>query len=141
MKGGKYGTEGKGADGKGYKGNGTGNGKGVGYRSPVKAVGKGLNYYGQNDYWEAWGDDCYNYRCDGWNGDNGDYGYIGHIAMLLEKEGSEENKPEQTEQLTIVHDPLRNTSREKPIAISNAFQELQTDCDATRTATHRTGAN
>ena len=58
-------------------------------------MGKGLNHYGQDDFWEAWGDDYYNYNYDDWNGGNGDYGYIGRIAMLLEKEGvkrTEQNK-------------------------------------------------
>ena len=43
LEGGKYGNKGKGKYGKGWAGNGKGKGNGGGYRSPGKAVGKGLN--------------------------------------------------------------------------------------------------
>ena len=58
----------KGGNGKGFKG---GKGKGSkgniwqhkgGYRSPGKAIGKGLNYYSNDDYNDAWGDEMYNYE-------------------------------------------------------------------------------
>ena len=37
-----------------------------GYRSPGKAIGKGLNYWGEDDYIAAWGSemDYYNYDQD-----------------------------------------------------------------------------
>ena len=63
--------------GKGYKGKGKGykgKGKGFkgGYRSPGKAVGKGLNYYSNDDYNDAWGAEQYNYDYE-YNG--GEWGY------------------------------------------------------------------
>ena len=57
---GKYGEGGKWGKGKGKCGKGKGYfvGKGYkGYRSPGKAIGKGFNYWGEDDYTAAWGGD------------------------------------------------------------------------------------
>ena len=52
--------------GKGYKGKGKGNKGGSyyrnNYRSPGKVIGKGLNYYANDEYSEAWGDEWGNYN-------------------------------------------------------------------------------
>ena len=66
--------------GKGYKGKGKGP---KGYRSPGKAVGKGLNYYSNEEFLEAWGDE-YNYNYNEYDHNNWDYGYVGNLTMLLE---------------------------------------------------------
>ena len=59
--------------GKGYKGGkGKGYGGGKGGRGKGTYIGKGLNYYGEEDYYNAWGGDDYNYEYEdwGWGGDN-----------------------------------------------------------------------
>ena len=60
--------------GKGYKG----------YKSFGKAVGKGLNYYSNEDYGEACGEDYYN-DCYKHDQSNWDAGFMGHLAMMLER--------------------------------------------------------
>ena len=88
---GKYGKGGKWGKGK-YKG---GNGKGFnggkntkGYRALGKAIGKGLNYWGEDDYAAAWGgesDYYYNqYSGEDWEYGYGDANYVGNQMMLLE---------------------------------------------------------
>ena len=90
-------------EGAGYKGKGKGykGGKGKGfkgaYRSQGKAIGKGLKYYSNDDYVEAWGDERYNYDCeynDGdWGYDTYSDGYVGKLTMMLER-GTEETANE-----------------------------------------------
>ena len=86
MRAGQQGYKGNGKYGQGYKGGGTGKDKGGGYRSFGKAVGKGLNYYGQEDYWDVWGDGYY-HDYDEWTEEVNDYNYIGNVAMMLEQGG------------------------------------------------------
>ena len=76
----------KGGKGKGYNG-GTGKGyKGCngykgGYRSPGEAIGKGLNYYSNEDYTEAWGNDYHDYNS--YDYDDCNCGFMGNVMMTL----------------------------------------------------------
>lgn len=74
-----------GGEGKGYKGGGWQGG----YRSPGEVVGKGLNYYGQEDYAEVWGEELYNqdyaYNGEDWGHDAYNNCYIGNVTMMLER--------------------------------------------------------
>ena len=85
---GKLGKGGKGK-GKGGKGKGHYGGKGnKGYRAPGKAVGKGLNHSGEDDYAAAWGnEDYYHYNYGGgeWEHGHGEINYIGNQMMRLDQ--------------------------------------------------------
>ena len=86
---GKCGKGGKWGQGKGECGEGKGCfvGKGYkGYRSPCKAIGKGFNYWGEDEYAAAWGSemDYYSYDADNWHYGYGESNYIGIHMMLLE---------------------------------------------------------
>ena len=83
----------KGGKGKGLKGS---KGKGYkGYRFPGKAIGKGPNYYSNEDYAEAWGDD-YNYEYYDQDYNQGEYGYIGILAILWEKQSGKDRDGYET---------------------------------------------
>ena len=78
--------------GKGYKGTGQGfkgGGWKGGYRSPGKAVGKGFDYYGNEDHAEVSGEELYNseYNQNGedWNCDFYNNVYIVNVMVMLEK--------------------------------------------------------
>ena len=129
----------KGGKGKSYKG-GCNNYKG-GYRSPGKAIGKGLNYYANDEYSEAWGNDHsydydYNYDDYNWGQENG---YVGNLTMMLEK-GCEKNKVESGKigkQATAENiggkerskrrDALLGTAPAAPIKLRNMFGIFETD--------------
>ena len=128
---GKYGKGGKWSKGKGngVKGNGYYGGKGAkGYTSLGKAIGKGLNYWGEDEYLAAWGNEHeeyygYDYR----NYGHADMNHVGDQLMLLEQCFRTQNEGEQhnglheernttttTTTATLVtggFDPLRNTKQ------------------------------
>lgn len=82
-KSGKWGKgKGKGTKSKGYYGGKCYNG----YRSPGKAIGKSLNYWGEDGYIAAWGSeaDIYYYKYDDWDYSYGDMNHVGNHMMLLE---------------------------------------------------------
>ena len=101
LKGGNSGYKGRKGKGKKGKGKGGFNGKGKGSynyncRNPGKGVGKGLNYYGDHDYVEAWGNGEWDYESN-WNDYGYGDGYLGNVTMMMEHGGCEEE--EETDRL------------------------------------------
>ena len=135
-KGGKWGKgKGKGTQGKGYYG-----GKGYqGYRSPGKAVGKGLNYWGEDDYIAAWGNELENeYNCGEWDYHYGDMNYVGnHMVLLEQNTNTSDNTQHMSSTKTAIrntvtgrHDPLTLRLQPKPIITSNKDMSLADDNDS-----------
>ena len=57
-----------------------------GDRYPGKGIGNALNYYGDDDYLEAWGNGEWDYEGNGDDYGNGD-GYLGNVTMMMEHGG------------------------------------------------------
>ena len=124
----------KGYKGKGYKGNNWSY-KG-GYRSPGKAIGKGLKYYSNDDYNEAWGNELYNYEygydSGNWGYDSYGDGYIGNVTMLLEKGKCKEGvnkKDKKLEGKLGKRDECTGRQIPKPVKLQNSFGALQNEDD------------
>ena len=85
--------KGKGKGSKGYKGykgrKGNGQGGGKGGKGKYNYGNKGLNYYSDEDYYNAWGgegESNYNYEDWNWGGENYYLG-SGNLVFMLEKSG------------------------------------------------------
>lgn len=91
----------------------------------------------------AWGNDADQYYgYDDWNYGHGDRNHVGHVVMLLEQ-GTNTKKQEKHQEepnatmiaIAITHidivtdsyDPLRSTTRAKPISIRNQYSLLTDD--------------
>ena len=131
--------KGKGTKGKDYYGS-----KGSkGYRSPGKVVGKGLNYWGEDEYTAAWGNEVhYYYKYDEWDYTYGDMNHVGNQMMFLEHHTTTTNKTKHQEKtrdeltITILHmvtgtiDPLKRTQRPTPISTQNKYSALGNEDDS-----------
>ena len=144
---GKYGKGGKlgKGKGKGYKGKNYYGTKGSkGYRFPGKAIEKGLNYWGEDDYAAAWGNEAdYYHNYDDWDYGYGDMNHVGNQMMLLEhnkipsSSSSSQNNPEQrdeqqnTMQFTVTgkFDPLNKSIHPAPISTQNKYSALEDESD------------
>ena len=144
-------TEKKVAKGVRAKASGTYNGyygsKGyTGYTSPGKAIGKGLNYWGEDDYAAAWGNDedyhYNNYGGEEWNYGYGDMNHPGNHMMLLEAGINTMKTDINSKEMTTItttkavpgrRDPLRGASCAKPVTTQNRYGMLtnydDSDCD------------
>ena len=124
---GKYGKGGKKGKGKGWKGKGNFNGQGYkGYRSPGKAIGKGFNHWGEDDYTAAWVSEMghYGYEYDDWEYGYGEANYMGNQMMLLESSGNNNSQSTTNETRPAItttqckavsgdRDPSRGTELQK----------------------------
>ena len=142
-KGGKWGKgKGMNGQGKGYYG-GTGQ---TGYRSPGKVIGKGINYWGEDDYTAAWGSEFenqYNYEYDDWNYGYGEAHYLEDQMMRLEhgnsnttteitNDNDNDNHTTTTKQLNAVsgkRDPLKGIESAKAVITHNKYIALTNEDD------------
>lgn len=105
-------------------------------------MGKGLNYWGEDDYTAAWGSEAnYYYNYEDWNYGQGDMNHVGNQMMLLEHQTNtqqhdkrQDNPHDQDDnnQLTTVtssYDPLRNAKNPAPIATHNKYHLLTNEED------------
>ena len=128
---------------KGYKGgNGKGYGGGKGGKGKGTYIGKGLNCYGGEDYYNPWGGDDYSddYEYWNWGGDNYYMG-VGNLTLMIERGGaSGKTDPRLTqtnsEGTFQTHSDEYETAnvtckrRETPIDVTtshNQYQALQSD--------------
>ena len=127
-----------GGTGKGYKGGAWScNGN---CRSPGKAIGEGLNYYANDGCHEAWGNEYYDYNCEGYGLGYGD-DCVGNLTMMLEKCGGESTMDIQTTEKEAGEDDMGPTRKmgeqvvlfKQPTTrfakIQNSFDALNGDGD------------
>ena len=135
--------KGKGTGGKGKHFYGGTNAKG--YRTSGKAFGKGLNYWGEDDYAVAWGNEMdysHDYEYEDWNYGYNEVNYMGNQMMLLErgqtKTDDDNNDRHHTQNSFTINtwikvsggrDSLRGTELSKPIATHNKYLLLIKDGD------------
>ena len=68
------------------------------------------------------GNDYYNCKNEGWNGESNDYGYAGNVIFMLEGgDTKEDKKSEKIEQIANNYYPLKRIARREPILIANTF--------------------
>ena len=95
---------------------------------------KGLNYYGNDGYTEAWRADYYyeDYANTGWGHDNQENGFMGNLIMLLERrsESKDKQKMQETDKKTEKtrdngkRDALLGTRMRRPMKVQKSFAEF-----------------
>ena len=98
-----------------------------------------MNYWGEDDYTAAWGNeaDYYNgYEYDEWEYGYGDTNYIGNQGMMLEHGTTAKTHTNDTvhDDLTTTftkvsgeRDPLKGVEQPKPVIVYNKYQQLTED--------------
>ena len=103
----------------------------TGYRSPGKVVGKGLNYWGEDEYMAAWGNETeYQYGNEDLNCGCGDMSHVGNRMMLLEHNTTTRQDNEHIDKSHIT------TIIDQPITVAGSYDPLKKSGDPTPISVH-----